>query len=299
MRVKVNYFGKHSDNKSESSMANCNGRLSALFEFVSDYSGSFDLFTDDTLSPDNIYQAATIPHVHPRAFWIQEVRPLRENLYRVIEKDIEKFMRHFSFDYIYTLDRDFAELHPNFIFLVGNGTFIKKPGLFEKSKCCSMITSTKAFTDAQKIRLAYAKKFYSHLDLYGRGINPVNFKSEALNPYMFSVAIENTFSRSTFTEKLLDCFLTGTVPVYLGASDLVDFFDCNGIIPLSEDFNLSDLNQDLYNKMYSSVVRNYYTALDLMMPIENALYQSITLPSHYPAIYNYRNSISKLSLRNE
>ena len=33
-----------------------------------------------------------------------------------------------------------------------------------------------------------------------------------------------------FTEKLLDCFLTRTVPVYWGCPDIYEYFDLDGII---------------------------------------------------------------------
>ena len=41
-------------------------------------------------------------------------------------------------------------------------------------------------------------------------------KAAALRPVMFHIAIENVSQRSYFSEKLLDCFLTRTVPVYWG-----------------------------------------------------------------------------------
>jgi len=43
-----------------------------------------------------------------------------------------------------------------------------------------------------------------------------------------------------FTEKLLDCFATGTIPVYLGAPDIGDHFNMNGIIVLGDEFDVSD-----------------------------------------------------------
>ena len=43
-----------------------------------------------------------------------------------------------------------------------------------------------------------------------------------------------------FTEKLLDCFATGTIPVYLGAPDIGKVFNIDGIITLSDEFDISD-----------------------------------------------------------
>jgi hypothetical protein len=60
-------------------------------------------------------------------------------------------------------------------------------------------------------------------DIYGdwpgtdsRLMGPVEDKVDALAPYEFSVAIENCCEPGYVTEKLFDCFLCGTTPVYLG-----------------------------------------------------------------------------------
>ncbi len=46
----------------------------------------------------------------------------------------------------------------------------------------------------------------------------------------FHIAIENCRSRYYFTEKLLDCFLTDTVPIYWGCRNIGEYFDAGGII---------------------------------------------------------------------
>ena len=66
---------------------------------------------------------------------------------------------------------------------------------------------------------------------------------------MFSVAIENGQYETYFTEKLLDCFATGTIPVYLGAPDIGKHFNMDGIIVLSDEFDVSE--EIYYNKIDS------------------------------------------------
>ena len=205
-RFKVNYFGKPSDSISEILMSNCNGRCSSLFELVSDYSGNFDIYTCDTLGADGLYQPQHIQHKNPRALWIQEVRPFRMQLFNLIENNMDKFMKQFQFDYIFTLDKELCRLSPNILYLEGNGSFIKYPGMYKKTKLCSMIASNKILTPAQKVRVEYANKLQYSLDLYGNGFNPIKCKSQGLNQYMFSVAIENTFSEGTFTKRYLIVF---------------------------------------------------------------------------------------------
>jgi len=47
---------------------------------------------------------------------------------------------------------------------------------------------------------------------------------------MFHIAIENISWHYWFTEKLLDCFMTHTVPIYIGAEGVNEFFNTDGII---------------------------------------------------------------------
>lgn len=47
---------------------------------------------------------------------------------------------------------------------------------------------------------------------------------------LFHIAIENTSHDNYFTEKIMDCFLFRTVPIYYGCPNINDFFDSRGII---------------------------------------------------------------------
>ena len=62
---------------------------------------------------------------------------------------------------------------------------------------------------------------------------------------MFSVCIENTTHDTYFTEKILDCFATGTLPIYKGTKNITKYFDGNGILFLDE-ININELTPELY-----------------------------------------------------
>ena len=88
-----------------------------------------------------------------------------------------------------------------------------------------------------------------HLDLFGKGwdrwrdkrwllrpsywamrsrIAPIykgacDSKYEVMSQYAFCLCFENMVMRGYISEKILDCFYAGTVPVYLGAQDIRDF----------------------------------------------------------------------------
>ncbi|MCD6487459.1 MAG: hypothetical protein J7K35_09080 [Syntrophobacterales bacterium] len=62
------------------------------------------------------------------------------------------------------------------------------------------------------------------LDLYGRKTNFIEDKWDGLAPYKYSLAIENTSGPDYWTEKIADCFLSWTVPIYYGCTNLEDYF---------------------------------------------------------------------------
>jgi hypothetical protein len=72
------------------------------------------------------------------------------------------------------------------------------------------------------------------------------------------------------TEKLLDCFLTGTIPVYMGTRHTENYFDSEGIIYFEGDENLPDilnsLSKELYESKIESVNKNFDLAKQYMFP---------------------------------
>jgi len=62
------------------------------------------------------------------------------------------------------------------------------------------------------------------LDLYGKKIHFIEDKWDGLAPYRYSLAVENTSGPDYWTEKIADCFLTRTVPLYHGCTNLEDYF---------------------------------------------------------------------------
>ena len=87
---------------------------------------------------------------------------------------------------------------------------------------------------------------------------------------MFSVAIENGQYETYFTEKLLDCFATGTIPVYLGAPDIGEHFNKDGIIDLTEEFDVSE--EIYYNKM--DAIKDNLERAKKMEVLEDFIYET-------------------------
>lgn len=84
----------------------------------------------------------------------------------------------------------------------------------------------------------------------------------------FGVVIENFSHRGFFSEKIIDCFLMKTIPIYWGCSNIGDFFDNKGIINFSNVDDLILLTNELGTSdflMYESstkiIEKNYQKAL--------------------------------------
>ena len=87
---------------------------------------------------------------------------------------------------------------------------------------------------------------------------------------MFSVCIENDDSDTYFTEKILDAFATGTIPIYKGTRKITNHFNEDGIIFL-DDINIEDLTPEIYYSKQTAILDNYNRVLKFNV-LENWMY---------------------------
>lgn len=98
----------------------------------------------------------------------------------------------------------------------------------EKTKLLSVVCSDKQSKSGHKKRFQFVKKlkeaFGDEMDLFGTGQHPIADKSEAIRPYKYHIAIENSEAPHYWSEKLSDCYLEEAFPFYAGCPDLQDYF---------------------------------------------------------------------------
>jgi hypothetical protein len=134
--------------------------------------------------------------------------------------------------------------------------------IYEKSELVSMIASKKMMCEGHAYRNIIADNFPYADHLFGEGRNRINNKIDGLSKYMFSVAMENCSYDTYYTEKILDCFLTGTVPIYWGTDKIDTIFDSKGIIKF-DSIKYNELSSDLYKSMLPYIEKNFKIAMDL------------------------------------
>ncbi|TWU05956.1 glycosyltransferase family 10 domain-containing protein [Stieleria varia] len=105
----------------------------------------------------------------------------------------------------------------------------------------------------------------SDVDCFGKGIKEVGGKEEAIAPYRFSIAMENAASDFYFSEKLIDCLLVDTIPIYYGCDGIGKLFDQRGLLCFSTldelEQILSRVNSELYDHLKPFALKNKEIAI--------------------------------------
>tara|TARA_B100001248_G_C27374894_1_gene453691 strand:- start:17 stop:922 length:906 start_codon:yes stop_codon:yes gene_type:complete len=133
----------------------------------------------------------------------------------------------------------------------------------KKEKLCSIVVSKKAFLNGHKDRLNFTADLMDHfknkIDFFGFGIKDLKNKKDAIDPYLFSIAIENSKHNNYWTEKIADVFLGNTMPIYHGCNNIYDFFPNNSLVNINiydKDEAIAKIEDCLNNpdKFYNSSV---------------------------------------------
>jgi hypothetical protein len=142
---------------------------------------------------------------------------------------------------------------------------------FQKNKLCSFIVSyneNNSFPGSiYNQRVNFAKQILAtdlDIDIYGNnweysGITDPRIKGtlknkkDGLLDYKYSIAIENCTEEGYFTEKLTDCILTDTIPIYFGCPNIKEYFP--DVVELSNLSDTTRLKTILDNKNQSSTIK--------------------------------------------
>lgn len=107
-----------------------------------------------------------------------------------------------------------------------------------KSRMVSIISSRLSDLEGHQKRNALIEllnaEFQGEVDVFGRGRAYLDLKEHGLVPYRYSFVIENSFAKDYWSEKVSDAFLCDVVPIYLGASNLSEYFPKESYIALEK-----------------------------------------------------------------
>ena len=169
---------------------------------------------------------------------------------------------HKNFDILLTHDEEILKACPNARVCNYGTTWIPQPvyetiDVTRKQPKISCLTGSKEMTPAH----TYRKFLYTNQLRIPLPITWFRSSAGALLPayqhnpilslapdskvglfldFQFSIAIENSSQKYYFSEKLIDCLLTKTIPIYYGCTNISEYFDTQGWIIL-ETTNVFEL----------------------------------------------------------
>jgi hypothetical protein len=195
-------------------------------------------------------EAITV-EVPPGHIWcMMQEPPLRA--YRCFEKGFPFYSRIFTQDRRLRIEK-FTHSHGSLPWHV-NRTYdqLQDSPLPDKTKDLAWITSSLGAHKGHRLRLQFLdrlKKSAVPFDLFGRGFNPIADKWDGLAPYRYALAVENYAGPDYWTEKIADCFLAGTMPIYFGATNISDYFP-------KESYVWLDLNDPNAPRRVAEIIRS-------------------------------------------
>lgn len=196
-----------------------------------------------------------------------------------------------KYDFIFTHDRRLIEMNPNkFLFVIPASWRKHFPdehvSFYEnKNKLVSFAYSNKRITHGHNYRHSLGQILGDRVDQMGTGTNkpfPQLERVLAYKDYMFTIIVENDDYDYYFSEKIMEPYWAGTIPIYWGGSHDDDQIkkvfglDMEGIISFKNTddllYILNNLSKELYNSKISAVKKNYEILTDSIYRIGSEEY---------------------------
>ena len=221
-------------------------------------SGDVLFFTDNNLAEADLYGNIK------KYAWLVESPAVTPKSYAYIYNNWNKF------DKIFTHSKKILE-RPNANLLPIGGCHIDEKDVsyeHDKTKLVSMMYSFKRFAPGHEIRFQIANTLSDVVSIMGSGQTGRHVpKIESCRDFAFSIVIENCKEDFYFTEKIIDCFLTGVVPIYWGCPSIGNFFNKNGFLTFDSLEEVTKIVRnknfllDFYVQNMQTIIQNYDTAL--------------------------------------
>jgi hypothetical protein len=161
----------------------------------------------------------------------------------------------FTFNSIWASNKSYEPKEFNISTLVGNKTLTKNQVMRQELWCTQLEIPNRKF---------YASSFGPPAYAYD---NPsIGENKDELFKSQFHIAIENCSIDNYFTEKILDCFISKTVPIYCGCTNIGKYFNENGVLKFNNIKECIEIckkiTADTYNEMLPAIEENYNKALE-------------------------------------
>jgi len=180
----------------------------------------------------------------------------------IINTEQKLIDNHTFYDLILTWNQRVLEGCPNNAvkFVFGSCRWATNPvdacDVSQKKFAASYLTSSKTMCVGHYFRHDIFNKLPDRVGqlLITKHMSPpvLECKRPMLYPFQYSIVMENSKRTNWITEKLIDCLVSRTIPIYWGAPNVGDFFDANGILTFETHEDLVKVLQELTPEFYQS-----------------------------------------------
>jgi hypothetical protein len=212
---------------------------------------AFCIFTDRMIESSSEYKS-----IKKKIAWVVEPPEINPRPYNYVATHSTDFYA------VLTHSLNLLKQIPNGLYVPVGASYIplSKRRLLFKKQLLSIICSKKRDTLGHKLR-HIASSFVSSDHRFGYAFQPFDTPDVALSEYCYSVVVENSKSPGYFTEKIINCFSVGTIPIYWGSSYVSKIFNTDGIIYFDSPNELSAIIKSLsfedYKSRLNAVIDNY------------------------------------------
>lgn len=227
----------------------------------------------------------------PRILWVVEPNEISGIKDSVIERQDE-------FDLILTYDEDILSNCKNSKFHFHGMTWIRDFD-FKKEKqfAVTSLVGGKKLSQNHLLRQELPKikdritsvpiHLFNSKNCSYTGDEPMDIMKNTIikNELFYSqyhIAIENFSKKNYFSEKLIDCFQTKTVPIYLGCPNIDEFYDLRGMLVVNNTDDIvkvcNSLTPNTYHEMSEYIEKNYecsFTHADFIKSLKKEIVEFI------------------------
>jgi len=160
----------------------------------------------------------------------------------------------------------------NICAIISNGNSIKRNYFLDKLE--------------SKVHIDYAGKFRNNVERIEGTYNSdkiLNFYSE----YKFIIALENTKQETYITEKIINGFLSKTIPIYWGSNSITDYFNEDRFI------NIPNLNDSSINIAIDKIISIINNDEEYLRIVNEPIFKNNELTRN---VFDISNDIKKLLL---
>lgn len=226
-----------------------------------------DIYDDIVLITESSFHLVdSLPH-KIKIGWITEPPQIDKKIY----EEIKNPKLYNKFTYIMTYIQELLELDKKFVFTPSAGCWIYGDDwkIYKKNKNISIIASDKKQTDGHRYRHEIIERFGNKIaGIYGRGYKEIDYKLEGLKDFRYQIVVENEKRDLFFSEKLIDCFATGVIPIFWGCPSINSLFNKEGIL----SFETLDELEYIIKKV--ATIKNYKKSI-------SAIHDNLKIASQY------------------